>query len=381
MNAPASINLQLLVGSMVPSAAPAYVTEKLESVEVVRSADQASVFHLVFHADRTRGSSPDFALLESPLLKPWNRVLVRVTVASQTVTLIDGFITHQELSHDKAFASSTLTVTGEDVSILMDRVQYSLEYPAMGDSLMVLAVLAKYSMIGIVPEVMPTASDLVTPPIERTPQQNSTDRAFVRQLAQPYGYWFCVQPGPEPLTNVAYWGPPRHIGSVKPALSMDVGPATNVEKISFTLDSIAPIQFLGMVQDDVSEMDLPLGTLASTRLPALATDPAFNPVGLLQRRDIFTDPRFGYVRAMVDVQAQTDVSTDDVVTVEGELDTMRYGAVLDAPGLVDVRGAGQSYDGRYVVRQVTHTLSRGAYRQGFRLSREGTGSTVSRVAS
>ena len=93
----------------------------------------------------------------------------------------------------------------------------------------------------------------------------------------------------------------------------------------------------------------------------------------------FTDPRYGYLQALVDAQAITDVSTDQVVSAKGELDTIRYGAVLNTPGLVDVRGAGESYDGRYYIPTVTHTLRRGAYRQAFTLTREGTGSTVSSV--
>jgi hypothetical protein len=377
---PASINLQLMLGAMVPARAPTDIIEKLESIEITRSADTPSAFQLNFHADRMQGFARDFALLGNPLLQPWNRVVVCVTINNQTVTLVDGFITHQELAHDKQFSSSTLTVTGEDVSILMDRLQISFEYPMMGDSVIAFTVLAKYAMIGIIPEVIPTQADLIPTIVERVPQQNSTDRAYIRQLTEPYGYQFYVTPGPELLTNIAYWGPPRHEGVVKPALSMDVGPATNIEKINFQLDSLAPIQIFGMVQDTITEDDLPLVTLVSTRQPSLATNPALNPLGLLQRRDLFTDPRYGYMQAYVDEQAATDVSTDNVVSVQGELDTVRYGAVLDAPGLVDVRGAGQSYDGRYVVREVTHSIRRGAYKQAFKLSREGVGSTIERVA-
>ena len=381
MKPPPAINLQLMLGAMIPAAAPAYITEKLERIEITRTMDGASAFQLHFHADRTQGYAADYQLVDSPLLQPWNRVVVCVTLNGQTVTLIDGFITHQELAHDKQFAASTLSVTGEDVSILMDRLQVSIEYPMMGDSIIALVVLAKYSAIGIIPEVIPTMADLIPTIVERVPQQNSTDRAYVRQLAEPYGYKFFVTPGPELFTNIAYWGPPSHVGTVKPALSMDVGPATNIEKINFQLDSLAPIQVFGMVQDSITEDDLPLVTALSTRLPALATNPALNPVGLFQRRDLFTDPRYGYMQAYVDGQAITDLSTDDVVTVQGELETVRYGAILEAPGLVDVRGAGQSYDGRYVVREVNHIIQRGLYKQAFRLTREGTGSTVIQVAT
>jgi hypothetical protein len=68
------------------------------------------------------------------------------------------------------------------------------------------------------------------------------------------------------------------------------------------------------------------------------------------------------------------------VTAQGEVDTLRYGAVLEAAGLVDVRGAGRSFDGRYRIDTVTDRIARGSYRQAFSLAREGTGSTIDRVS-
>ena len=381
MNPPVSIQLELWLGDMIPSPAPAQITEKLQKAEITRNTDSPSAFQLVFQADRTAGLSPDFALLSGGLLKAGNRVLVGVRINGAFTVLIDGFITHQELAHDTQFGASSLTISGEDVSILMDRLDISFEYPQMGDSVIALAVLAKYAMIGVIPEVVPTPLDLVPMIIEHTPQQNGTDRCYLQELAKRHAYYFSVRPGPEPLTNIAYWGPPVNFGSAQGALSMDVGPGTNIERVNFKLDALAPVQMFGMVQDDILEMDAPLITFGSTRQPGLSSDPALDPIGLLQRREIYTDPRYGYLQAYNESQTRTDASTDHVVSVQGEVDTLRYGAVIEAPGLIDLRGAGQSYDGRYRVTSVTHTLARGTYTQAFSLAREGTGSTISQVAA
>jgi hypothetical protein len=120
-------------------------------------------------------------------------------------------------------------------------------------------------------------------------------------------------------------------------------------------------------------------TLGSTRLPLRAVNPALGPGGPLHLRDLFTDPRYEYLQAMVDARATTGASTDKFVTARGEVDTVRYGAVIDPGGLIDVRGAGESYDGRYRVDSVTHTISRGSHRQAFVLTLKGTGSTISSV--
>ena len=72
----------------------------------------------------------------------------------------------------------------------------------------------------------------------------------------------------------------------------------------------------------------------------------------------------------------TDKSTDEVITGSGELDTARYGRPLYPRALVGVRGAGYQYDGFYYVKNVTHSLKRGAYKQTFTITREGVGSTT-----
>jgi hypothetical protein len=372
---PSTIDLQLLLNS---APAPTYVIEKLESVQVIRNDNSPSGFQLSFHADRTAKLSADFALLSGGFLQPSTRVTISVVLSGTPTVLIDGFITRQELSHDREFGASTLTIIGEDVSVAMDRVQFSLEYPEMGDSVIALFVLAKYAVLAV-PNVIPSPADLIPLAVENVPQQSGTDREYLMQLAAPYGNIFNIQPGPSAGTNTAYWGPKPREGVVNRALSVDMGPATNIESLSFQYDSLSPLLVYGMVQDTLSEDDLPLATLGSTRTPAFATQPALNVFSLLQRRNLFCDPRYGYLKALVDAQAETDVSTDQVVVGSGELDTIRYGDILNVPGLVDVRGTGNSYDGRYYIQTVTHTIARGSYKQAFTLNREGLGSTISSV--
>ena len=79
------------------------------------------------------------------------------------------------------------------------------------------------------------------------------------------------------------------------------------------------------------------------------------------------------VQALAHAQGVTDASVDNVVTATGELDALRYGDVLQARGVVGVRGAGSTYDGNYYVKRVTHVLGDGEYRQRFTLTREGVG--------
>jgi hypothetical protein len=68
------------------------------------------------------------------------------------------------------------------------------------------------------------------------------------------------------------------------------------------------------------------------------------------------------------------------VTATGELDVGRYGDVLDARALVDVRGVGRTMDGTWYVQSTTHTIARGSWKQSFNLEREGTVAFSDRVA-
>jgi hypothetical protein len=80
--------------------------------------------------------------------------------------------------------------------------------------------------------------------------------------------------------------------------------------------------------------------------------------------------RYGQAGAQDAAAAQAAAAPDPVRTT-GTLDTVAYGDVLRARRRVSVRGGGQSYDGEYVVRQVTHAIEVGKYTQRFTLSRKG----------
>jgi len=373
-----SIRIGLFLGATIPEAAPRFIAESLQSAEITQSDEGPSTFQLSFHADRAPGMSTDYALLSSPLLKPTTRVALTVALNGTAQVLMDGFITRQELTHEAASGAATLSVTGEDVSVMMDLEEVSTEFPDMSDPMIAAVVLAKYMVLGVLPEI-PDPIGLVPIVIDRTPQQNSTDRAYLKQLARPHGYVFYVKPGPVMMMNTAYWGPPMRIGMPQKALTVDMGPATNVDSISFQYNALAPNLLHGMVQDTETDIDLPVLTLTGMRMPPFASDPAIVVNQPFVRNIQFTDPRLGALGAYEYAQAATDMSTDKVVVAQGEVDTLRYGSILSAPGLVGVRGVGLSYDGIYYLQSVTHRLSRNGYKQQFVLNREGTGTLTPEV--
>ncbi|MCP4655725.1 MAG: hypothetical protein GY856_09930, partial [bacterium] len=132
-----------------------------------------------------------------------------------------------------------------------------------------------------------------------------------------------------------------------------------------------------LVQDPDAGMSLPVRTFMSTRLPPLALYPALM-FGLSKARQELLEDVSGltYAEAFARAQGRTNASAEEALTATGELDAVRYGGILRIRRLVGVRGAGFRYDGLYLVKEVTHVLRKGEYKQRFTLTREGLGSTT-----
>ncbi len=85
------------------------------------------------------------------------------------VVLMDGIITHQQLSPGDDPGTSTLTVTGEDVSVMMDLEEKSVEHPAQDETIIALKIIASYRAVRAHPGHSPPVTIDPPIPIERTP--------------------------------------------------------------------------------------------------------------------------------------------------------------------------------------------------------------------
>ena len=377
---PISATLTLMVGPTVAIPAPAPLMDALQRVEVTHSDDARSGFQLTFEAGRSGPADiVDYPLLATQLLKPFNRVILVVAFDFVPRVLMDGIITHQQLAPGGQASSGTLTVTGEDVSVMMDLEEKSAEHPAQDESLIATIIIATYAQYGLIPMVIPPPVIDPPIPIERVPVQQGTDLQFLKQMADRYGYVFYVKPGPVPFTNTAYWGPPERVSLPQRALSVDMGSETNVESVHFRNDGLAPAMVTGSVQDRLTNQSIPVQTFATLR-PPLAVMPAYlvNQPNVRTRQ--FRATGLSTTQAFARAQGMLDASVDSLVA-DGDLDALRYGDLLQPRGLVGLRGAGYLHDGIYYVKRVSHVIDRTRenYQQRFTLSREGQGSTTPAV--
>lgn len=396
------IHFTLMIGPVIAVPAPPVLVESLSAVEVTHSDEGRSGFQLTFQVGR---SGPldlmDFALLANPLLlRPFNRVVMVVTFNVVPRVLMDGVITNVQLTPSNEPGQSTLTVTGEDVSVMMDMEEKIFPWPSAKEDDIVKAIVAQYAQYAIRPMTSPPIAPNLEPPTRELPVQIGTDLGHIQSLAARHGYVFYIKPGPLPNVSQGYWGPPRRIDLPQKALSVNMGPATNVESINFSNNALAPTLVVGRTQDAETNLPVPVITPPlSTRLPR-ASQPAllFNQPNVRRRlppvtpeaaaraapsgeeaggRSSCSQARtvqgLNLVQAQARAQAIVDSSTDRVVTATGELDALRYDEILEARAVVGLRGAGFSYDGDYDVKSVTHNIRKGEYKQRFTLAREGTG--------
>jgi hypothetical protein len=370
-----------MIGPMFPLTPPRAVMDALAEVEVKTEDVGTSGFQLTFSIDKMSPLQILFLLTGGlPLL--FMRVVIVATVNGQANVLIDGVITNNQISPGDKGSNSTLTITGKDLTALMDQSDWSgFPFPAMPAEARVLLLLAKYSIFGVIPLVIPSVLLSIPLPIDQIPSQQGTDLQYIRSLAEQAGYVFYIDPGPAPGTSKGYWGPQIKVGTPQPALNIDMDAYTNVESMHFNFDqekNRIPLLYIYIQETGIS-IPIPLPPITPLNPPLGAIPPL--PTNLLPpdlkpiRDDLSKLPIPQAIMMGLAAAAQNS----EVVSCEGSLDVTRYRGVLKARQLVGVRGAGVAFDGLYYVKNVTHKIKRGEYKQNFTLTRNGLVSTVSTV--
>jgi len=392
---PPKFYLKVYIGKeLAKTPIPSSLAGALTGCEVNLSDEVPSGFQLEFSAQPSAEKN-DYDLLQEPLLTDFNRVVLEMLVDGKATLLMDGFITNKELDQ----AAGKVVVTGEDLSLKMDLFEVSRGYPEKTDSAIVDEVLGRYAPLAFTKKI--TAPQNEVTPVRHTPHQFDTDRDFLLKLARRNDCRFYMKFGAD---ATAYWGPPERDGAAQPALVSDSVMFGNVERLDPQYDPMQAVLYYGSKLADgdggKESAETPFGAekygdtmLSKTPIPlgdfaALAADPESftSKLSTLKVRGRYiAHQHLNASRVAAAAQAATDRDGARATTIEGELDTAKYGHVLETPGIVGVRGAGKSFDGDYYVQSVTHkmNLRRGEvqYMQSFKLMREGTGAKKSTVST
>jgi hypothetical protein len=368
--------LTLLMGPLTFSPVPAELANALVEATVTSTAGQRSGFQLRFTL--ARGGFVERRLLDRGFFEPPTRALLVVTINGTPTVLSDGVIGRIDVGQSNQVGASTLTISGSDVSQMMDLIDLSgIPMPAMSPIARVYFTLGRYILYGVVPLAVPSLLDAAPDNVlERIAHQQGTDYAYLTQLASEAGYVFYVEPGLVPGVNTAYWGPELRIAPPQRPLRVNMGSASNVEQMTFNYDGIRKTLYGIWVLPDIAHVPVPIplpdiNPLTPLQGPGYIVPRSFQQLG---HRGASADDRadssakFGFVQALVRGLARA-AQTSNVVHASGSLDARRYGGILRARQLVNVQGASIGFDGEYFVRSVSTSLKRGALTQSFQLER------------
>jgi len=369
------VHLTLMIGPGLPVPAPKSVIDAVTSVQVT-SGKEKSGFQITFAVSK---KSPLLTtMLPAGYFDPIiTRVIIIVTLGGMPNVLMDGMITQQELAPSNEPGQSTLTITGEDLSVVMDVVEMPfMRYPNIPDIGQIYLILAKYLAFGIVPIAIPPIINEVPIFTHKIPTHTGTDLQYLQKIARYHGHIFYVEPGPLPGQSIAYWGPDIRIPVPQPALTVNMDGHTNVDSLTFTLDGLAKkIMVFGVFDPATGKIPIPL-PLPNVNIFKPPLGLRLTPPSKVEFPDwAFQDE----VPAIIDRVLGELARSSDAITASGTLDVVRYGRVLRNRMLVGVRGAGLAYDGLYYVNSVTHNIKRGEYKENFQLSRDGLISNTPKV--
>ena len=124
------VHLTLHMGPKLTRPVPAEVTEALLSAQITMTAGERSGFQLAF--DLTKRGLITQRLLPEGYFDPKTRVIVTTSVKGTPTVILDGLIVRQEVGASNQPGQTTLTVTGEDLTLLMDLEERTDRYPNLG---------------------------------------------------------------------------------------------------------------------------------------------------------------------------------------------------------------------------------------------------------
>ncbi|WP_051798271.1 hypothetical protein [Catenuloplanes japonicus] len=328
----------------------------LKRAEIAVTSGSGMAFQLFFSgpavpgagkpADPRSAVTAQFGLLDRVRCKLW--------LNGEESLLAEGVVTHRELTSAGSFGEWQMTITGEDLSVLMDLKEKAAEHPQMNAAETAKKILDGYVTEKVISKVIAPGGGDRPARTERIPVQRGTDRAYLSRLAKHCGHVFeVVADGGGSSAN---WGPRRWVTKKFPPISLGEKDR-NVQQLTYRHDALAAVRVDGLVQDAVTGAVVPVRTPAT---PGPAT-----------RTVLF--PESGRTAAQAFARAQGMVAAaPDAEVVTGEVNTTWYPTVLVPGGVVQVGGAGFGIDGDYFIQRVVHVLEGGgAHTQRFTLTRGG----------
>jgi hypothetical protein len=334
--------------------------DQVEEITVEQAVDMAWEARLeipICTDDQGRWSGED-----DDFLATFTRLRVEVKVGGGFVPLIDGPV----VGHDSRMSSepgqSAITLMVQDDSVYLNRSESLESFDDLLDHEIATRIFDDTEEIAEsdVEETPATGSGLA--PAE---MQRGTRIQILRRLAARQGKHAYVLPGPAPGESIgAFKSLPSEAGDL-PELIL-LGGRRNVANFNVTNDAQSPAN---VEAHSLSITDKVVTTARSSfrNLDLLGEEAAFEDEGETGTR-LLRPGQDGAVDADQAVAAEA-TRASFAFEANGAVLSDCYGGVLRPYEAVTVRGVNGRLSGAYVIKQVTHRLTRSAYSQDFGLLR------------
>src|SRR5439155_701319 len=145
----------------VPLPPPPGLMKAITAVTVANDADADDGFQITLTVGKD--ALLDYGILSSGALDPMTRVVIGVLLGVVPEVLIDGVVTHQELQPSNEPGMSTLTVTGKDLTQVLDLDERNDKYENQPDFLIFTRLIAQYARDVPGPDLQAANPDPVAP--------------------------------------------------------------------------------------------------------------------------------------------------------------------------------------------------------------------------
>jgi phage protein D len=330
-------------------------------ISVDEAVDQADVVRLRLAV--TRKLDGTWTYLDEPRFAVWRRLTVEAGYPPGAEVLFDGYLTHAVVGFT-VDDDPYLEVSGMDASALMNLREQRRAWPNKADHEIAQAVFASYGLSSEVEDTQVRQTEAIAMTV-----QNETDIQFLRRLADRNGFECRVHAG------IGSFRSPNLAGTPQKLLAMGYGPEANLASLTVRIDAtpateprISRVDPLGKREDTKTLADLPEHRLGADTLKELRADLPGGEVLLTRRAPASPAEMQAWLRA-------AHRRAGRFVTVQGEIDSRAYRAVLRSGRPVTVKAAGQRYSGIYYVSRVGHTFTVDGYTQSFDAYRNALGVT------
>jgi len=295
----------------------------------------------------------------------WNRVSVEAGYPDDSAAIIDGYITHVDVSIG-GDGDSHLEISGMDMSAMMDLDEKQLAWANKKDHEIAQEIFRTYGLSCDVEDTVFPSSDSIV-----TVMQAETDVRFLRRLAARNGFECYVRGGTGFFRSPNLQDPPQKL------LATEFGGQTNLTSLSLRVDgsrvtdvALQRIDPMKKQVDNEQLSDSPLRRLGRQTLASLRSSvPAGGALAKHQPAASIAE-----MKARLRGAYQ---GANQFVAIDGEIDSRSYQHVLRAGKLVTVKGAGERFSGMYYVTRVRHHFTTDGYVQRFEGWRNALGLTGS----